>query len=76
MLFCLQKKYYVTSYEILHFYLRFFGGVMAHNDTQNISEITNNEKNDQQATQQQLADANKTIAELKLQIAWLERSYE
>ncbi|WP_440873720.1 hypothetical protein [Thalassotalea sp. PLHSN55] len=49
---------------------------MAHNDTQNISEITNNEKNDQQATQQQLADANKTIAELKLQIAWLERSYE
>ncbi len=49
---------------------------MAHNDTQHIAEITSNEKNEQQATQQQLADANKKIADLKLQIAWLERSYE
>jgi hypothetical protein len=32
--------------------------------------------NDQKTTQQQLADANNEIAELKLQIAWLERSYE
>jgi hypothetical protein len=32
--------------------------------------------NEQKTEQQQLADANSEIAELKLQIAWLERSYE
>ena len=68
--------YHVTSYEMLHFKLHIFGGVMAHNDTQSVTEISSNDKNDQQAVQQQLADANQTIAELKLQIAWLERSYE
>jgi hypothetical protein len=31
---------------------------------------------DQKSDQQQLADARNEIAELKLQIAWLERSYE
>lgn len=31
---------------------------------------------EQKTTQQQLADANNEIADLKLQIAWLERSYE
>jgi hypothetical protein len=33
-------------------------------------------QSEQKTTQQQLADANNEIAELKLQIAWLERSYE
>lgn len=32
--------------------------------------------NEQKSPQQELADANNEIAELKLQIAWLERSYE
>jgi len=31
---------------------------------------------EQKTTQQQLADANREIADLKLQLAWLERSYE
>ncbi|MBL4941642.1 MAG: hypothetical protein JKY81_08255 [Colwellia sp.] len=31
---------------------------------------------EQKTTQQQLADAHSEIAELKLQIAWLECSYE
>jgi len=49
---------------------------VAHNDNQNISTNTGNTAEDNQSTQQQLADANKEIAELKMQIAWLERSYE
>jgi len=35
-----------------------------------------NQPNEQKTTQQQLADANSEIADLKLQIEWLERSYE
>ncbi|GLX81357.1 hypothetical protein [Thalassotalea eurytherma] len=37
-----------------------------------------NESNNEQNTslEQQLADANKQIEELRLQISWLERSYE
>ena len=53
---------------------------MAHEDRSNMmkntdmnAEYTNNE---QKTVQEQLADANNEIAELKLQIAWLERSYE
>jgi len=53
---------------------------MAHEDRSNMSQNTelNVEQcsNEQKTTQQQLADANNEIAELKLQIAWLERSYE
>lgn len=53
---------------------------MAHEDRSNMSKNTElnaeNGINEQQTTQQQLADANSEIAELKLQIAWLERSYE
>jgi len=55
-------------------------GTMAHEDRSNMSQNTelNVEQcsNEQKTTQQQLADANSEIAELKLQIAWLERSYE
>ncbi len=53
---------------------------MAHEDRSNMSQNTelNADKcsNEQKTTQQQLADANNEIAELKLQIAWLECSYE
>jgi len=53
---------------------------MAHEDRSNMSKNTElnveNNANEQKTTQQQLADANSEIAELKLQIAWLERSYE
>ncbi len=53
---------------------------MAHEDRSNMSKNTelnaDNSTNEQKTTQQQLADANSEIAELKLQIAWLERSYE
>jgi len=53
---------------------------MAHEDRSNMSKNTElnveSGNNEQQTTQQQLADAHSEIAELKLQIAWLERSYE
>jgi len=53
---------------------------MAHEDRSNMSKNTelNADKSnpEQKTTQEQVADANKEIAELKLQIAWLERSYE
>lgn len=53
---------------------------MAHEDSSNMSKNTelnaDNQSNEQKTTQQQLADANNEISELKLQIAWLERSYE
>lgn len=57
---------------------------MAHEDRSNMSKNTelnatfseNNRTNEQKSTQQQLVDAHNEIAELKLQIAWLERSYE
>lgn len=57
---------------------------MAHEDRSNMSKNTElnatfsegNRTNEQKSTQQQLADAHNEIAELKLQIAWLERSYE
>ena len=53
---------------------------MAQEDRSNMIKNTdiNTEKslNEQKTMQQQLADANNEIAELKLQIAWLERSYE
>ena len=52
---------------------------MAHEDRSNMSnntELNTDNRNEQKTTQQQLADANNEIAELKLQLAWLERSYE
>ena len=35
-----------------------------------------NQENKAKSIQQQLRDANKEIADLKLQLAWLERPYE
>jgi hypothetical protein len=45
---------------------------MSNNTELNVDNCANDQKTDQQ----QLADAHSEIAELKLQIAWLERSYE
>ncbi len=53
---------------------------MAHEDRSNMTKSielnTENKANEQKTTQQELADAHSEIADLKLQIAWLERSYE
>jgi len=53
---------------------------MAHEDRRNMSKNTDanldNRNNEQRTATEQLADANHEIEELKLQIAWLERSYE
>jgi TolA-binding protein len=40
------------------------------------TDVHTEHNNEQQTTQQQLADAHNEIEELKLQIAWLERAYE
>jgi TolA-binding protein len=56
------------------------GGFMAYEDSSNMLNNSNvhseSNTNEQQTVQQQLADANHQIEELKQQIAWLERSYE
>ncbi len=49
---------------------------MLKNTELNAASIEGNCINEQKTTQQQLADAHNEIAELKLQIAWLECSYE
>ncbi|WP_353539470.1 hypothetical protein [Colwellia sp. KU-HH00111] len=49
---------------------------MSNNTELNTSLSESNHANEQKSTQQQLADAHNEIADLKLQIAWLERSYE
>jgi hypothetical protein len=57
---------------------------MAHEDRSRMSKNTelntvfteDNSTNEQKTIQQQLVDAHHEIADLKLQIAWLERSYE
>ncbi len=53
---------------------------MAHEEKCNMSKSTDasvdNCDNDQKSVLEQLADANHEIEDLKLQIAWLERSYE
>ncbi|WP_168427304.1 hypothetical protein [Candidatus Colwellia aromaticivorans] len=45
---------------------------MSNNTEMNVDKCAD----DQKTTQQQLDDAINEITELKLQIAWLERSYE
>jgi|TARA_B110000091_G_scaffold135658_1_gene145163 hypothetical protein len=49
---------------------------VVHTDNQIISTSSRNNNENHQITEQQLVDADKEIAELKMQIAWLERSYE
>jgi len=49
---------------------------MAHEEKQNILDSTEISNEDNKVSQQQLNDARNEIADLKMQIAWLERSYE
>ncbi|MGB2740245.1 MAG: hypothetical protein WBC60_06770 [Cognaticolwellia sp.] len=49
---------------------------MAHEDTVNVIELSGNATEMAKTVEQQLTDANDEIADLKMQIAWLERSYE
>ena len=58
----------------------FLEATMAHEERRNMSKHTDasvdNCNDDQKSALEQLADANHEIEDLKLQIAWLERSYE
>lgn len=69
-----------TKFLRVLFLWYFFESTIAHEDRSNMSNHTelNVDKcsNEQDTTQQKLADANNEIAELKLHIAWLECSYE
>ena len=49
---------------------------MAHEETVNVIEPSGNAMEMAITIEQQLTDANDEIADLKMQIAWLERSYE
>jgi len=49
---------------------------MAHEETVNVIEPSANAMEMAKTIEQQLTDANDEIADLKMQIAWLERSYE
>jgi len=49
---------------------------MSKNTELNTVFTEDNSTNEQKTIQQQLVDAHHEIADLKLQIAWLERSYE
>jgi len=58
----------------------FLEAPMAHEERRNMSKSTDasvdNCNTEQKSAQEQLVDANHEIEELRLQIAWLERSYE
>ena len=49
---------------------------MAHEETVQVFESSNKAFEASKSIEQQLSDANDEIEDLKLQIAWLERSYE
>ena len=49
---------------------------MAHDEDKALASITDNNTQDAQALAKQLADAQKEIEDLKMQIMWMERSYE
>ncbi len=49
---------------------------MAHEETVQVIEPSNKALEIPKTIEQQLIDANNEIEDLKLQIAWLERSYE
>ena len=49
---------------------------MSHEEKVQVIEPSNKAKEDPKTIEQQLKDANSVIDDLKLQIAWLERSYE
>ncbi len=47
-----------------------------HSEERNMPEIIEENKTDELSIEQQLIDAKKEIDDLKIQIMWLERSYE
>ena len=49
---------------------------MAHEENQNTVDSIESCDDNLKTTQQKLTDAHSEIADLKLQLAWLERSYE
>jgi len=49
---------------------------MSHDDGQGFSKLGDDAQQDSRSIEQQLTDAQKEIEELKMQIMWLERSYE
>lgn len=49
---------------------------MAHEENINVIKHNDIASEEQGSIQQKLIDANNEIADLKMQIAWLERSYE
>lgn len=49
---------------------------MAHNDDTVLASIKEETMPSQKSLEQQLADAQQEIEELKLKIMWMERSYE
>ncbi len=49
---------------------------MSHEETVNVIEPSETAMEMSKTIEQQLTDANDEIADLKMQIAWLERSYE
>lgn len=54
----------------------FFRGIVMHSEETTMSEIIDENRTDETSIERQLFDAKKEIADLKLQIMWLERSYE
>jgi len=49
---------------------------MAHDDDKTLANISDESMTDEGTLAKQLADAQKEIADLKMQIMWMERSYE
>ena len=49
---------------------------MAHNNDQGFATMNEENKTEVESVEQQLIDAQKEIEDLKMQIMWLERSYE
>jgi hypothetical protein len=49
---------------------------MAHSNEKGFATMNEDNKTDNEAIEQQLIDAQKEIEDLKMQILWLERSYE
>jgi len=49
---------------------------MANNTEQGFARMNDDNKAEAESVEQQLIDAQKEIEELKMQIMWLERSYE
>lgn len=67
---------FVCAYVIIHTIQHYEEPDMAHEDNKSILDSTEISNEDKKTSTQQLTDARNEIADLKMQIAWLERSYE